>query len=244
MLAGSVAAQAVIGGPDLILITLTEFAEQCRRICRAGNLPLMVDADHGYGNALNVMRTVEELETAGIAGMSIEDTVLPVGFGQDGPAVLSSVEEGVGRMRAAIAARQDPELVIVGRTSAPQLTGTDDTIRRLRAYEDAGVDALFVVGLKGRDQLKAVSAAVKLPLVISYPGDAEADLGELAALNARICLQPHVPIAAAIEALAKTYTAMRGGTTPSAVEGVAGKDRLNSVMRKADYDDWTKRFMR
>ena len=80
MFAGSVAATTILGGPDLITITLSEFAEQAHRICRAGNLPLLVDADHGYGNALNVMRTVEELEAAGVAALTIEDTALPRSF--------------------------------------------------------------------------------------------------------------------------------------------------------------------
>src|SRR5690242_20855349 len=81
MFAGSIASLTVLGAPDLIVLTLTEFAAQANRICRAGNLPLMCDADHGYGNALNVMRTVEELETAGVSGLSIEDTKLPNPFG-------------------------------------------------------------------------------------------------------------------------------------------------------------------
>jgi len=92
MLAGSVASLAVLGAPDLIVLTLTEFADQAGRICRAGNLPLLCDADHGYGNALNVMRTVEELETAGVAGLSIEDTDLPVPFGTEGKPRLVSAE--------------------------------------------------------------------------------------------------------------------------------------------------------
>jgi len=84
MLAGSVASLAVLGAPDLILITLTEFAEQARRIVRVCDIPLIVDADHGYGNALNVMRTVEELETAGVAALTIEDTELPASHGSAG----------------------------------------------------------------------------------------------------------------------------------------------------------------
>src|ERR1700754_3399696 len=84
MFAGSIASFTVLGAPDLIVLTLTEFAGQAYRINRAGKLPLMVDADHGYGNALSVKRTVEELETAGIAGMSIEDTVLPRAYGTKG----------------------------------------------------------------------------------------------------------------------------------------------------------------
>jgi len=84
MFAGSIASFTVLGAPDIIVLTLSEFADQAQRICRAGSLPLLCDADHGYGNALNVMRTVEELETAGVAALSIEDTALPQPFGSKG----------------------------------------------------------------------------------------------------------------------------------------------------------------
>ena len=93
MFAGSVASMTVLGAPDLIVLTLTEFAAQANRICRAGELPLLVDADHGYGNALNVQRSVEELEMAGVAGLSIEDTELPQPFGAGGQTRLLSIEQ-------------------------------------------------------------------------------------------------------------------------------------------------------
>src|SRR5271154_3521619 len=125
MFAGSIASYTVLGAPDLIVLTLSEFAAQALRINRAGKLPLMVDADHGYGNALSVMRTVQELETAGVAALTIEDTKLPRGYGEAKPGLVS-LEEGVGKMRAALAGRQDLALCVIGRTSAPSLTGTED----------------------------------------------------------------------------------------------------------------------
>src|SRR5258708_15902250 len=132
MFAGSVASLAVLGAPDIVVLTLTEFAAQAYRINRAGNLPLLVDADHGYGNALNVKRTVEELETAGVAALTIEDTVLPRPFG-DGKTTFISIAEGVGKMKAALAGRQDPLLVVAGRTSAVSVTGVEDAIARARS---------------------------------------------------------------------------------------------------------------
>ena len=96
MFAGSIASLTVLGAPDLIVLTLSELADQCHRICRAGELPLIVDADHGYGNALNVKRTVEELETAGIACLTIEDTLLPKPFGSKSTEFLS-LERGRSR---------------------------------------------------------------------------------------------------------------------------------------------------
>src|SRR5438445_1329264 len=158
MFGGSVASLAVLGDPDVALITLTELAEQMRRMSRAAALPVVVDADHGYGNALNVRRTIEELETAGAAGLTIEDTLLPQAFGQTKTQLISP-EEGVGKMKAALDGRSDPTLVIVGRTSAPSISGLDDAIARVRAYEAAGADALFFVGVRTRAELEALSAA-------------------------------------------------------------------------------------
>src|SRR5437660_5593391 len=126
MFGGSVASLAVLGDPDATLITLTELAEQMRRMSRAAALPVLVDADHGYGNALNVKRTVEELETAGCAGITIEDTLLPTPHGAT-ETKLIPIPEGVGKMKSALAGRQDPRLIIVGRTSALSMTGVADT---------------------------------------------------------------------------------------------------------------------
>ena len=149
MFGGSVASLAVLGDPDIALITLTELAEQMRRMSRAAALPVLVDADHGYGNALNVRRTVQELEAAGAAGLTIEDTLLPQAFGQ-AKTQLISLEEGVGKMKAALDARGDPALVIMGRTGAVSISGLDDAIARAKAYEATGVDALFFTGMKTR----------------------------------------------------------------------------------------------
>ena len=171
MFAGSTASLTVLGAPDLIVLTLSEFAGQAYRIGRAGNLSLMVDADHGYGNALNARRTVEELETAGVAGLSLEDTDLPTPFGTTAPRLIP-IAEGVGKMKAALAGRQDPLLCIAGRTSAPQITGVEDAIARGQAYEQAGVDALFFVGVKTRAELDAISAATKLPIILGGIGRA------------------------------------------------------------------------
>src|SRR3954471_14531579 len=125
MFGGSVASLAVLGDPDITLITLSELAEQMRRMSRAGALPVLVDADHGYGNALNVRRTVQELENAGAAGLTIEDTLLPQAFGEAGTQLIS-IEEGVGKVRAALEARGDAGLVIIGRTGAAAVTSLDD----------------------------------------------------------------------------------------------------------------------
>ena len=241
--AGSVASMTVLGAPDLIVLTLTEFAAQAHRICGAGNLPLLCDADHGYGNALNVMRTVEELETAGVAGLSIEDTELPLAHGSHGKPRLISIEEGVGKMSAALAARRDPGLAIAGRTSAPSITGIADAIARAKAYEAAGVDAIFLVGVKSRADLDVVAAQVKLPLILGGASKELMDRDWLAQRGVRICLQGHQPFAAAVRAVHDTLRALREGTPPEKIETAASDVLMKRVTRNDDYARWMKDWL-
>src|SRR5882672_10602919 len=198
MFGGSVASLVVLGDPDIALITLTELAEQMRRMSRASALPVLVDADHGYGNALNVRRTVQELEAAGAAGLTIEDTLLPQAFGQ-AKTQLIPLEEGVGKIKAALDGRSDPSLVIMGRTGAVSITNLDDAIARARAYEAVGVDALFFTGIKSRGELEALSAATSLPIVLGGAPEEMTALDYLSAQRVRIALQGHAPFAAATQ---------------------------------------------
>jgi len=242
MFAGSVGSFSVIAAPDICVLTLTEFAQQAYRINRAGSLPLCVDADHGYGNAMSVKRTVEELETAGVSALTIEDTLLPTAFGGDEGQLLS-VEEGVGKMRAALAGRQDPRLVIVGRTSAIGITGVEDTIRRLKAYEAAGVDMLFMAGLKNREQLDAVASAVGKPLFLGSVPEGMMDLDYLSARKVRVCLQGHHQFWAGVQGVYNTLKALREGTKPSELKNVASADMQKKLLRQADYTKWSKDFL-
>src|SRR3978361_334842 len=188
MFGGSVASLAVLGDPDIPLITLPELAEQMRRMSRAATLPVLVDADHGYGNALNVRRTVQELEAAGAAGLTIEDPLLPQAYGE-AKMQLISLEEGVGKMKAALDARSDPSLVILGRTSAVSVTSLEDAIARFKAYEATGVDGLFLVGLKTREELDAVTAATTLPIVLGGFPENMIDQDYMGSRRVKIALQ-------------------------------------------------------
>ena len=239
MFAGSIASMTVLGAPDIIVLTLSEFADQAHRICRAGELPLIVDADHGYGNALNVMRTVEALENAGVAAMSIEDTELPAAHGSASSRRLISIAEGVGKMRAAIEARRDPGLVILGRTSAAVMTGVDDAIARARAYQDAGVDGIFLAGMKTRDDLAAIAAEIDLPIMLGGAGPELSDRAFLAANGVRIALQSHLPFSAAVGAVYEALKALREGTAPADIPHAGSPELLARVLRQDDYDRWT-----
>jgi oxaloacetate decarboxylase len=233
MFGGSVASLAVLGDPDIALITLTELAEQMRRMSRAGSLPVLVDADHGYGNAMNVRRTIEELETAGAAGLTIEDTLLPQAFGQSGTQLIP-LEEGVGKMKAALDARGDPTLVIMARTGAASISGLDDAITRAIAYEGTGVDALFLTGIRMHSELEAIAAATKLPIVLGGAPEEMADPDYLANQRVRIALQGHAPFAAATQAVYATLKALREGLPPKNLKGLASSELTGRVTREAD----------
>jgi carboxyvinyl-carboxyphosphonate phosphorylmutase len=243
MFAGSIASFTVLGAPDLIVLTLTEFAAQAHRINRAGNLPLLVDADHGYGNALNVKRTVEELETAGVAALTIEDTVLPTPYGEVGKTRLICLEEGVGKMRAALAGRQDKSLIVVGRTGALAVTGLADTIARCRAYEAAGVDALMILAVKTRAELEALRAELKIPFILGSAASEVVELDYLGRQGVRVCLQGHQPFMAAVQAVHDTLKALRDGTPPGKLKGVASPELMKRVTREGEYGRWMKEFL-
>jgi carboxyvinyl-carboxyphosphonate phosphorylmutase len=243
MLAGSVASATTLAAPDLIVLTLTEFASQVRRIMRASTLSLMLDADHGYGNALNVRRTIEECEQAGASGLSIEDTLLPAAFGAGEGERLLSVEEGVGKMKAALSARRDRSFVIAGRTSAPRIEGTESTVRRLKAYAETGVDAVFAVGVESLEQLDAIRAAVSLPIIL---GGAPTGIPreELAQRGARILIQGHPTLAAVVKALHETYAHLHGGGKPADLAPrIATAKEMDAILSADTYMRWRKELL-
>lgn len=242
MFAGSVASMTVLGAPDLILLTLTEFASQAHRISRSCDLPLLADADHGYGNALNVVRTVEELEYAGVAGLSIEDTQLPASFGV-AETRLVSIEEGVGKMKAAVRGRLDTDLVIAGRTSVSAASNIDNAAARVRAYQDAGVDAVFLVGVKTRDDLEVLCSETTLPIILGGSPAELIDLEYLASLGVRVCLQGHQPFAAAVKAIHDTLKSLREGTPPAKLSGIADSELMKQVTREDVYRRWQEEFL-
>ena len=240
MMAGSIASAVAIGAPDWTLITLTEFANQARCITRASDISLMVDADHGYGNALNVMRTVEEMENAGVSALTIEDTVLPTPYGSDGGLNLISIEEMVGKLKAALAARRDPSLVVIGRTAA----GPDSVVERARAYSELGVDALFFTGVSTIAQLRELRSVTDLPFLTGSRAPELDDLEAMAGLGVRIAQKGHLPIRAAVKALLDTYKAQRSGQGEAELkETIADTDTMNIAVGQADYDRWKRDFL-
>lgn len=242
LVGGSIVSHAVLGAPDIIVLTLTELAEQVHRCTRAGDVPLLIDGDHGYGNALNVMRTVQELDHAGAAGVMIEDTLLPRAYGPASGKLLS-FDESLGKIKAAVAARGDSDVLVLGRTSAASITDVDDAIARFRAYEAAGVDALFLPGLRSREELDRISAGTRLPLVVGGPARELTDPQYLASRRVRLWSAGHQSFNVAVQALHDAMKATLEGTLSTRLPGIASKPLMDRATGAADYDRWTRDFM-
>ena len=242
ILSGSVSAATVLAAPNLVLQTLTEFADQVRRITRVSDLSLFVDADQGYGNALNVMRTVEELEHAGLAGLAIEDLIMPARFGSGGADELISTEEMSGKLRAALRARQDPLLLIAARTAALKVEPIERAVARTRAYAATGVDAIFLTGLKKLEDLDAVRAAVKLPFIVGSAPTLKRE--DLAAHGVRFCLQGHSVIPAVVKAMRETYAHLyRGGLPAELKSTIAPPEEMERLLGMENYKKWQSDYL-
>ena len=241
ILSGSVSGNTLLAAPDLMLQTLTEFAAQVRSITRASDLSLVLDADTGYGNALNVMRTVQELEHAGTAALMIEDVVMPQRFGASALETVST-EEMVGKLRAAVTAREDPSLVLIARTAALKTEDAERTATRVRAYATTGVDAIFISGLGSLEQFDAIRAASKLPIVVGSAPNVKRQ--ELADRGVRLLLQGHQPVAAVVKTLQDVYAHLYSGAAPADLKPkIASAEEMAAVMRAEQYDAWRRDFL-
>jgi oxaloacetate decarboxylase len=244
MLGGSIASHTVLGAPDLAVITLSELAEQCRRITRASDISLLVDADHGYGNALSVMRTIDELETAGVAAMTIEDTILPQRFGHQGQEELIPINEMVGKLKAAVAARQDPTTVIIGRTHAMNATSMEDALERVKAFDATGVDAIFLLGIKEVGQLEAFRKLTALPFMLGTVAEA-LDNATLAQYGVKVALRGHGTFNAAVQAIYDSLKFQAEGGKPSEVPAgqQAEAELMGIATGGASYKAWRGDFL-
>ena len=238
ILGGSVASLQVLAAPDFALITLSEFVEQATRIHRVSRLPVIADADHGYGNALNVMRTVVELERAGISALTIEDTLLPAQFNRKSTDLIS-VAEGVGKVRAALEARVDSDLAIIARTNASVLS-VEEVIKRTVAYQKAGADAICMVGVEDFEHLEKIAEHLSVPLMlVTYGNPKLRDNERLAKLGVRIVVNGHAAYFAAIKA---TYDCLREQRNAVASD-LSAAELAHKYTQPEDYVAWADEFM-
>ena len=228
---------AELGLPDIGLTTLTEVAQRAHQISRMSDLPTLVDADTGFGEPMNVARTVHELEDAGVAGLHLEDQVNPKRCGHlDGKAVVDT-ETAVKRIRAAVDARRDRELVIMARTDIRGVEGFDAALDRMRALVDAGADAIFPEAMASLDEFAAVRAAVDVPILANMTEFGKSALfthQQLADVGVNMVIHPVSLLRIAFGAIERGLDALlETGTLDSEVPTMQTRGRLYELL---DYE--------
>ena len=243
VLSGSVGKAANLGVPDIVLSNMSDVVAHCRRITRAAAVCLMVDAEDGFGNAVNVVRTVREMEAAGVAAIEIEDNFVPRRFNVADPGLVSTAEQ-VGKLEAAVAARTDPTTVIVARSAALGLCPLDEALERIRAYSQTGAEAVMLTGARSREQIEAVHAATSLPLcVLNPPADARNDQAFLDA-NIRILMLGNPTFAAAVRAIYDSLKHLKdGGVLEALADRQASPELLRQVNRTDEFVTLQERYL-
>jgi 2,3-dimethylmalate lyase len=233
-LGGYAAAAANFALPDIGLMTQPEMCGHIERIAKAVSLPIIADADTGFGDVTNVARTVREYESAGAAAVQIEDQTFPKRCGHlDGKSVIDR-DEMVRKVRSAVAARTDPDTVIIARTDAIAVTGLDDAIDRLRAYAGAGADVLFPDAPRSADEIKAIVGAVDKPVVANFSEHGKTPLlsaTEAAELGVAVAIYPTTALFAAVRsAIEIADTLRRDGTSREVLDRLTEFDDLNELL--------------
>jgi methylisocitrate lyase len=195
---------SVIGKPDIGLITMQEMAEMAKNMANVTSVPIIADADNGYGSALNVIRTVQEYEQGGIAGIQLEDQVFPKRCGHMEGKQLIPKDEMVAKIRAAVYAKRDPDTVIIARTDARAVNGFDDAIDRSKAYVEAGADVIFFEAPQSADEVKKVAEIIKAPLLSNMVENGKTPMfttKELIEMGYKIVIYPAASLYTATKAI-------------------------------------------
>jgi carboxyvinyl-carboxyphosphonate phosphorylmutase len=244
VLSGSVGKVANLGVPDGVLTNMSDVVDHCRRITRMTEVSLMVDAEDGFGNAVNVARTVREMEGAGVSAIEIEDNFVPKRFNVKDPGLVSK-EEQVGKLEAAVAARTDPTTVIVARSAALGLTSLEEALDRIRAYSQTGAEAVMLTGCRSREQLEAVHEATSLPIcVLSPPADIRNDPAFLAANGIKILMLGNPTFAVTVKAIFDSLQHLKhGGTLEDLADRQANSDLLKLVNRTGELLEWQQQYL-
>ena len=234
VLSGSVGKVANLGVPDIVLSNMSDVVDHCRRITRIAEVSLMVDAEDGFGNAVNVVRTVREMEAAGVAAIEIEDNLVPRKFNVQDPGLISK-EEQVGKLAAAVAARTDPTTVIVARSAAFGLCPLDEAVDRLAAYSQTGAEAVMLTGVKSREQIEAAHRATSLPIcILAPPPEARNDADFLAANGVRILMLGNPTFAVAVKAIYDSLKHLKDG---GALEELGARQAPPELLRSVNRTD-------
>ena len=244
---GAAVAGNFLGYPDIGLTTMSEVLENARNIARATSLPVVCDADTGFGNAINMMRTVREFESAGLAGIQIEDQVMPKKCGHTEGKLLISKAEMVQKVKAAVDARQDPDFVLVVRTDAIAVNGLDDALDRALAYQEAGADVVFVEAPRTLEEMRRVCGTIKAPLLANMvEGGGKTPilpLQELKEMGYKMVIYPVSTHMAAIKAMQEVLAVLKqDGTTARCASQMVPFQEMFEVVGRSKFVALEKKY--
>jgi methylisocitrate lyase len=244
---GSGTVAAVLGMPDVGLITMTEMVENARRIARATSIPVISDADQGYGNAINVMRTVREYEAAGVAGIHLEDQIFPKKCGHMEGKEVIPLDEMVGKIRAACAAREDPDFVIIARTDSRAVEGVETAIRRANAYAEAGADLVFPEAPQSREELARFAREIGAPVMANMTEFGKTPLvpaAELAEMGFRLVIYPVTALRVAHRAVRELLAEIKQtGSQEAFLDRMAHRLEMYELVGLAAVHEAERRFI-
>lgn len=249
---GNGVSASLLGRPDVGLVDLTLITDHARRVASCVDIPLICDADTGYGNAVNVRRTIQEFEAAGVAAIHMEDQVSPKRCGQlPGARPVIELAEATGKIEAAVAARRDPEFVIIARTDSAEAHGLNEAIRRGKAYRKAGADVIFVemkAGPSILDDIKRITSEVDAPCLVNMGAGGkldELDAAGLGKLGLRIAIYPGLERAAAGYAIREALAALKkDGNTGKARGRMLSLKEYNDALKLAEIEEWENKYLR
>ncbi len=251
-LTGNGVSASLLGRPDVGLVDLTMITSHARRVAAAVDIPLICDADTGYGNAVNVRRTVEEFEAAGVAAIHLEDQASPKRCGQlPGARPVIELAEAVGKIEAAVAARRDPDFIIIARTDAAEAHGLDEAIKRAKAFRNAGADVLFVEMKSGPtilEDLKRVTSEVDAPCLVNMGAGGKLDglnADGIGRLGLRIAIYPGLERAAAGFAVREALAVLKkDGNTGALRSRMLGLREYNEALGLGEVEEWERKYLK
>jgi carboxyvinyl-carboxyphosphonate phosphorylmutase len=238
---------SILGRPDVGLTTMSEVLNQTRNIVKATNLPVIVDCDTGYGNPINVMRTIDEFEDAGVAGLFFEDQLSPKRCGHfEGKQVIPT-QEMIKKIEAALEARKDPDLVIIARTDARSVNGLEDAIERGRAYADAGADMILADALCSIEELREMASGVSKPQMtnINYGGKTPiTSAKELESMGYKIVSFSSTAQKAAIKGMQRALQGVHEtGSVDGILDHIISLEERSNILGLPKFYELEKRFV-
>jgi methylisocitrate lyase len=239
-LSGAGVTNSMTAMPDIAMITMDEMARQAAYVTAAVQVPVFADADTGYGEAWNVMRTVAEFERAGLAGLHLEDQVSPKRCGHLDGKSLVTAEDMAAKIRAAVRARSNPGFLLIARTDARGVEGLDSAIARAKRYVDAGADCIFPEGLESTEEFATLRERVSGPLLANMTEFGKTPIikaAEFGRLGYEIVIFPMTAFRVMMKAVEETYrTLLSAGSQAELIEEMKTRKELYELIRYADYE--------